>query len=308
MSILIVASNKDIKPWVDEFLSRNKNLDIQIYPNVTNKDNITMVLMWSKSTIDFKQFKNLKCISSMGAGVNHILENKTIPSYIAITKIVDKELVNSMWEYLLCSVMNIVTNQYRYITQQHNCIWEQQNAKSISNYTIGIMGLGQLGKNTAINFEKLGFKIKAYSYSKKTIQNIQCYDINQLDDFKKDVDVIINLMPLTPLNQNIFDFDFFRTLKKDCYFINVGRGEHLVENDLTKALEQNILSGATLDVFRTEPLEKNHPFWKNCKITITPHSASITNVSSVIDQILDNYKRINKNQTILNQIDKNLSY
>jgi len=302
MSILIVSTNKDIKPWIKEFLQKDKTLDIEIFPTVTNKNKITMVLMWSKSNIDFKEYRNLKCISSMGAGVNHILANTTINKDVAITKIVDEDLVNSMWEYLLTCTMNVVTNQYKYINQKHNQLWKQQLSKPINQYTIGIMGLGQLGKYTAINFEKIGFKVKGYSNTIKDIANIKCYNKKEEKEFKKDVDILINLMPLTKENYEIFDLEFFKSLKKDCYFVNVGRGEHLKDDDLIIALEQNVLSGATLDVFRNEPLENHHPFWNNYKITITPHSASITNPSSVINQILTNYKKLNKNEELLHQI------
>ena len=308
MSILIVAKNKDLEPWIKEFLKKDKTLSIEIYPNIKDKDKITMVLMWSKSDINFKEYKNLKCISSMGAGVNHILENTSINKDVAITKIVDKNLINSMWEYLLTCTMNVVTNQYKYINQKQTKLWKQQSSKPISEYTIGIMGLGQLGKNTAINFEKIGFKVKGYSNTRKCIDNIKCYNKKEKNEFKKDIDILINLMPLTKINYEIFNLEFFKTLKKGCYFINVGRGEHIKDDDLIIALEQNMLSVATLDVFRTEPLEKHHPFWDNDKIIITPHSASITNPVSVINQILNNYKKLNKNEELLHQIDKTKGY
>ncbi len=284
----------------------DSSLDIQIYPKIQDKQKITFALVWSAQTINFQEFPNLKAINSMGAGVDHILKNKTLPSHIPIAKIVDTKLVNSMWEYLLSIVMNIVTNQYHYITQQKNGIWDPKVSKDIHNTTIGIMGLGQLGSFSATKFSDMGFLVKGYARSKKNIHGIQSF--TELPSFLKDVDILINLLPLTFDTKGILNLKLFQKLNIHSYLINVGRGEHLVEKELLEALKDKILNGAILDVFQNEPLQKEHPFWKHEKIFITPHCASLTDPNSVIKQVLENYKRANNNLNILNQIDKTLGY
>lgn len=306
MSIMIVATNKDIKPWIESFKAYNPAIDIEIYPNITNKDAITFTLVWSKNDINFKEFKNLKCIASMGAGVDHILCNKTIPQDIAITKIVDTQLVNSMWEYLLTAVMNVVTNHYKYIQQQKHTIWNPiESVKSIKNTTITILGLGQLGNTIAQNFTNMNFKVKGYSLTKK-IKDVTTY--TTLEESIQDSDIIINLLPLTKDTRQILNNNFFRKLKSGTYIINVGRGEHLVAEDLLQAIRDKKVSGATLDVFEKEPLPSNSPLWKNENIIITPHSASITNPVSVTKQIMDNYSIIQKGGLPLNIVDTKKGY
>lgn len=306
MSLMIVAKNKDITPWIRSFKMFDETIDIQIYPDIKNPDDITFSLVWSKNNIDFTKFKNLKCISSMGAGVDHILCNKTISKDIAVTKIVDEKLVDSMWEYLLSCVMNIITNQYKYINQQSKSIWKPQEARTISNTTIGIMGIGQLGSAMAQNFSKMNFKVKGYSNSKKDIENIDTFV--SLEPFLKDVDILINLLPLTNDTKGILDYKLFTQLNSKAYLINVGRGEHLNEEDLIKALHGDILEGAVLDVFFNEPLDSTHPFWQNENIIITPHSASITNPKSVTTQIMENYKRVQHGTEVLHCIDRESGY
>lgn len=242
----------------------------------------------------------------MGAGVNHILENKTISKHIAITKIVDEKLVDSMWEYLLTVVLNVVTNHYKYINQQKQNIWNPIQVKSINNTTIGILGLGQLGSSQAIRFKNMGFKVKGYSSSQKQIEGIQTF--TSLDDFCDDLDIVINLLPLTEQTKNILNKELFSKFTKQAYIINVGRGEHIVIDDLIQSLDTNILSGATLDVFESEPLDSSHPFWNHDKITITPHIASITNPTSVTKQIMVNHQRVSKNLEPFNKIDLNKGY
>jgi len=306
MSMIIVAKNKDIEPWIQSFRKFNKDIDIQIYPNIKNKDDINFALVWSQNDINFKEYKNIKCISSMGAGVDHILSNKTISDDIFITKIVDDKLVDSMWEYLLSIVMNIVTKQYTYTKQQQKNIWKLLEIKSINDTTIGILGLGQLGSKIAQNFSNMNFKVNGYSHSKKEIKGVSSF--TKLDRFLEDVDILINLLPLTNDTRDILNYSLFTKLNSSAYLINVGRGEHLVEDDLIKALDDNILDGATLDVFKTEPLNKNHPFWNNEKINITPHSASITDPKSVTKQIMENYQRVQECKKVLHTIDIKSGY
>jgi glyoxylate/hydroxypyruvate reductase A len=303
---MIVTNDKDTTPWTDAFKKYDPSIDISIYPNIQNKEDITFALVWSKNNINFADFPNLKCIASMGAGVDHIISNKSIANNVAITKIIDEKLVESMWEYLLGCVMNIVTNHYKYIQQQKKNIWHSLKPRSISNTTIGIMGLGQLGLTIAKNFSNMGFQVKGYSKSEKSIQEIKSF--TTIEPFIKNVDILINLLPLTTDTKNILNYELFLQMNHNSYIINVGRGEHLVDNDLLKVLNENILDGAILDVFHTEPLESHHPFWNNDKIVLTPHSASLTDPQSVTKQIMENYQRVKENKEVLYKIDNKKGY
>ncbi|XPV69383.1 MAG: 2-hydroxyacid dehydrogenase [Halarcobacter sp.] len=306
MSMLVITKEKGIESWIESLKKLNPNIDIEVYPNEKDKDKITLALVWSKLDIDFKEYKNLKTISSMGAGVDHILENKTIAKDVYITKIVDEKLVSSMWEYLLCTVLNIVTNHYKYISQQKEIKWEQLQLNSVSDYTIGVLGLGQLGSEVAKRFNGFGFKVKGYSNSKKDFKDIETF--TNLDEFSVDVDILINLLPLTKDTKGILNKQLFYKLNKNAYVINVGRGQHLVEEDLLEVLDKNHLSGAILDVFEKEPLSNESLFWTHPNIIVTPHSASLTDPNSVAKQIVNNYERINANLIPLNTIDRNKGY
>lgn len=306
MSLVLLAKNKDLKPWIQNLQNLNKNLDIEIYPNIKDYDKVEFALVWSSFNIDFKKFKNLKCIASMGAGVDHIITNKTISKSVHITKIVDETLVVSMWQYLQCVVLNIVNNHYEYVIMQKNKQWKQLETKAFSSYTIGIMGLGQLGSFVAKEFYKMGFNIKAYSTSKKDIKGVKSFT-NQ-DKFLKDVDILINLLPLTKDTKNILNEKLFNKLNKNSSIINVGRGQHLKEKDLLKAIKNKKIKTAILDVFKNEPLKKSSKLYANNRIFITPHSASLTNPNSVSKQILDNYERVKKNKIPKNCINRKKEY
>jgi len=310
MAILLYNNtNKDLSSWIDALKEFKKNLDIRIYPDIRNKDDIRLVVTWPYPEGFWTDFLNLKAISSMGAGVNHILKDKTISQDVDILKLVDKNLNQSMWEYTLSIVMLNIKNIDLYFKQQQKQIWRELPTNNIKNITIGIMGLGNIGSYIATNFVKLGFKVKGYSNSKKSIDNIKTYNANEpIDLFLNEVDILISVLPLTNKTTNIFDKEFFVKMKRGSTFINVGRGEQVVEDDLIEVLDNNQLYSAYLDVFINEPLLKDHKFWYHPKINITPHIASITEPRSVALQIVENYNRIIKQITPLNIVDKNKGY
>ncbi len=309
MAILIYANNRDITNWVDALKKEDKNIDIRIYPNIGNIDDIIFALTWPFPQGFFSEFKNLKTICSIGAGVNHILKDPTIKDYINIVKLVDKNLTQNMWEYCLGAVTYYTMQFNKYNELQNKKIWKEYIPNNFKNTTIGIMGLGSIGKDIAIKFEQIGFKIKGYSNSKKDIPNIKTYCNDDLiEDFLDDIDILISILPLTSKTKYIFNNKFFKSMKKGSYFINVGRGEQVVENDLINNLNNNHLAGAFLDVFEQEPLEKNHPFWNHNKIFITPHIASITNPYSVASQIITNYYNTTNRYPLQNTINKKNGY
>lgn len=306
MSMMIVANSKKLGRWIESFREQKSDIDIHIYPDIPDKEKIVFALVWSKNSIDFREFKNLKCIASMGAGVEHILQNGTIGEHTHVTKIIDEKLVSSMWEYLLCVVMNVVTNHYYYISQQRQKLWKPKIPKPLHAYTIGVMGSGQLGGFVAQSFSKMGFGVKAYARSFKHIKGVQSF--TQLDGFLKDVDILINLLPATPATKGILNKELFEKIDKKAYIINVGRGEHLVVEDLLEAFDKGCLSGATLDVFAKEPLDEDSPLWLHPHIVITPHSASITDPKSVSKQIMDNYTRVSQGLLPNNRVNKERGY
>jgi glyoxylate/hydroxypyruvate reductase A len=310
MSILIYNNtNRDLKPWVEALKTVEPDIDIQIYPDIKNKDDIVFVLTWPYPIGLWQDFLNLKAICSIGAGVNHIIKDTTLHNDIDIIKLVDDNLNQSMWEYVLSVTLFFNKKLSIYQAQQKDKIWYEQKINSFSNTTIGIMGLGQIGTFLATNFIKLGFKVKGYSYSKKDIQNIQTFCIDDsMQLFLDDIDILIGILPLTDNTQNIFDKKFFSMMKKDSYFINVGRGAQVVQDDLIYSLDKNHLQNAFLDVFANEPLEKENKLWSHPKVYITPHIASITDPKSVAFQIVQNYQRVKNGLKPFNKIDKSRGY
>ncbi len=310
MAIIIFNdTNRDLTPWIDALKNSKEDLDLRIYPDVGNIEDITFALTWPYPKGLWNKFPNLKAISSIGAGVNHILADTTIAKEVSILKLADDNLNQSMWEYTLSIVMLYTMNLHKYFKQQQSGIWKELTPTNFKTTTIGIMGLGNIGSYMAQNFEQMGFNVKGYSSSKKNIADIQTFTSHEpIELFLEDVDILISVLPLTQETTNIFNNSFFNKMKKSSYFINVGRGAQVVEDDLIDALDIAQLDSVYLDVFNQEPLEKTHPFWKHPNINITPHIASITSPSSVASQICENYERVSKGLEPLNKVDRIKGY
>jgi glyoxylate/hydroxypyruvate reductase A len=242
----------------------------------------------------------------MGAGVDHILSDQSIPSHIPIVRIVDEKLTYSMTNYALMGILNYHRQIFRYQINQKMKIWDMSNPEI--DIHVGVMGVGALGGDLVDKLLYMDIPVSGYGNSTKSGLNYPYYFGDQLNDFLDQVNVIVCMLPLTPQTENILNIRLFENCKKGTYLINVARGRHLVEEDLLEALDKGYLSGALLDVYRKEPLPKEHPFWERNEITITPHIASVTNPDAAAPQIIDNYKRLKNSQPLINQINLTLGY
>jgi glyoxylate/hydroxypyruvate reductase A len=309
MSILIISQGRDVSPWVKALKAKRPDLELSIYPDDTNRDNIDFVLTWNHPLGAFKKYPNIKCISSMGAGVDHIFKDPELPANATITRIIDDNLSKDMAEFSIALVMNHLRGLSFYKLMQQEQSWKQESYLTIENVKIGVMGMGVLGVHVARELNKLGFEVNGWARTAKDIEGIKVYiGDGELNAFLSKSDILICLLPLTRETENILNKDTFKQLPKNAFIINVARGKHLVDNDLIEMIDAGHLSGASLDVFRVEPLPKEHPFWNHPKINITPHIASVTKPASVVAQVLDNYDRLKNNQTLINTVSPQKGY
>ncbi|MCG8326269.1 MAG: glyoxylate/hydroxypyruvate reductase A [Chitinophagales bacterium] len=284
-------------------------MDIEIYPKVKDPQRVIFALCWKPQPKILAQFPNLKVVQSVGASVEHITQSQNLPAACFLTRIVDQQLSEDMFEYILTGVMSHLKRFSDYHRDKKQKHWNQKPYKTINNTSIGILGLGSIGAYVATKFGQLGFKVKAWSRSEKHIENVSCFwGENGLGNVLDSTDILINILPLTTETADILNLQNLEQLNKNGYLINVGRGEHLVESDLLTLLENEHLSGALLDVFRTEPLPEQHPFWQHEKIKITPHIAAITNLGTASNIVVANYENLLKGEELLNVVSLKKGY
>ena len=309
MTISIICTNKDPEPWAAALQEIDSSLDIQVWPNESQKADIEFALCWKHPEGVLRDYSNLRCICSMGAGIDHVLNDAFLPKHLPVLRLVDPLLAQSMFEYILAAVMHYFREFDLYQAQQSQLLWQPQPPKPISKTTIGIMGLGKLGKYSANKFSMMGFNVIGWSRSQKSIKGVKTYaGKNQLEQFLSQTDILICLLPLTGETIGILNLGLFNKLPKGSCLVNVARGEHLVDGDLITALNEGQLRGACLDVFNEEPLPQDHPFWKHEKIFVSPHCSSITDPRSVAPQIVENYRLMQSGEPLLNQVDVQRGY
>ena len=305
MAILRLMPNRDSSELVNNLKILDPDLDIRVWPSVGDKNDIKFTVVWNHPEGELLKFPNLKVIASYGAGIDHILKDRYFHENVNVTRFIDKNLIDEMKEFILSIILDHKLSLKDYFQDKAGKRWNPKRRNEGKN--VGILGLGNLGSEVALNLKRIGFEIFGWSLTAKNIEGVNCYSgEDQLELLLPKVDYLICLLPLTNKTENILNYKLFSKMKKGAYLINAGRGHQLVEEDLIQALDENVLSGACLDVFREEPLAEDHIFWDHPKIFITPNIASITNPKSVAKQIFDNYKRFNRGEPLLNLV--NLSH
>ncbi len=306
MSIAIIAPGRNTVELVEHIHNMDPGIEVSVYPN--HKLDASIAIVWNQPEGLLTEFKNLELVSSLGAGVEHICREE-LAEQIKVSRIVDPDLSNSMVKYINLVVLHYQKNFQLYLDNNKINQWKPFE-KPERELKIGILGAGEMGQEVAISLYNLEFEVLTYSNTKKEITGVQSYSSSDLtiSDFVSGVNCLICLLPLTPKTENILNFGLFQSLPKSSILINVARGGHLVEEDLFKAIESGYISDACLDVFREEPLSASHPFWNHENILITPHIASITNQKNAAAIVLENFKRLKNNQSLLFEVDRQKGY
>lgn len=308
MSVAIIFNQKPIDDWFDKLAELLPETKVEIYPEIENPNDVEFIVTWKPHVGYVNEFPNLKVVQSVGAGIDHLLHTP-IPSTINITRIVDPALKHDMFEHVLTCVLTSIKNILPYYKAQLEKNWQPTSYKTIAETTVTILGLGEIGNDVATKFVNLGFTVKGWSNSSKNIEGVESFSgLNELENAISQTDFIINILPLTAQTEGILNEQFFEFCSDNTVLINVGRGGHLVENDLLTAIKNNKIKEAYLDVFIEEPLPENHPFWTNSQVYVTPHIASMTNANTALEQVADNYKRMKNEETLLNQVSMERGY
>ena len=308
MSVAIIFNQKPIDDWFDKLAELLPETKVEIYPEIENPNDVEFIVTWKPHVGYVNEFPNLKVVQSVGAGIDHLLHTP-IPSTINITRIVDPALKHDMFEHVLTCVFTSIKNILPYYKAQLEKNWHPTSYKTIAETTVTILGLGEIGNDVATKFVNLGFTVKGWSNSPKNIEGVESFSgINELENAISQTDFIINILPLTAQTEGILNEQFFEFCSDNTVLINVGRGGHLVENDLLTAIKNNKIKEAYLDVFIEDPLPENHPFWTNSQVYVTPHIASMTNANTALEQVADNYKRMKNEETLLNQVSMERGY
>lgn len=308
-AVLFRSPNDSAEAWRQSLTARIPDIDFRAWPEVGDPSEIEFALVWKVPPRFLKTLPNLKAICSLGQGVDHIFADPELPRGPHIIRIVDPWMARSMAEWVLLQVLRFHRQGPDYEALQRRREWAQLPAPETSTRRVGILGMGALGAEAAGKVAALGFDVAGWSRTRKAIANVTSYaGKEELDAFLARTDILVGLLPLTPDTTDLMDAALFAKLPEGAFVVNAGRGLQLVETDLLAALDSGHLAGAALDVFRTEPLPAEHPFWDHPKVQVWPHVSAQTNADSGADQVAENIRRVFAGQTPINTVHPDRQY
>ena len=300
MALLFSSKTDDPDLWRDALADELPDLDFRVWTpggeegaDGGDPADIEYALVWAPKKGGLRKFPNLKAIFSLGAGVDHLMVGRDLPQGVPVVRLVDPGLTRGMREYVIYWVLH----HHRHFGEYQRLVaekrWQQLPQADIRKRRVGILGLGILGADAAAKLRGLEIDVAAWSRTPKDLEGVTGFHgAEGLGPFLERTEILVCLLPLTPQTEGIINADTLARLPRGAVVINAARGGHVVDEDLLKALDAGHLAAATLDVFHTEPLPGNHPFWDHPKVTVTPHVASLTVPGTAAEAVAENIRRI----------------
>lgn len=302
------AGVDDAATWKAAFEKLEPGLDFRVWPDTGPVEDIEFVLGWRPKQGDLMRYPNLKAVFWLGAGVDWLLQQKELPS-VPFVRLVDPGLTAGMTEYVVLHCLRYHRRQPELEALQRKSEWRELKYPLPWNRKIGIMGLGVLGSDAARKLKALDFDVAGWSRTPKSLDGITAFHgEDQLLTFLGRSEILVVLLPLTPATTGIINRRTLAALPRGACLINAARGGHVVDDDLLAALDSGRIAHATLDVFHTEPLPSEHPYWTHPRVTVTPHVASITHAETAAPGIYRNMQRVRAGEPLENVVDFQRGY
>lgn len=288
-----LSSKLDLEElFADVFSPYADQVRIRLPRDIEDPSRIQFSVAWYPEKEAFTPYPNLRLVSSIAAGVDSLINCPSLPASAHLTRIRDDAQADMMAGFAVWQVVWHHRNMGHYLQRQAFSTWDQQNLSvSPKDYTVGVLGYGLMGKAIAEAVAALGFPVVAAVRKQPSEAPTAGISFetgaSSVERVAARSQALINVLPLTPQTENILDEDLFNLMPTGARLIQLGRGQHLVDEDLDKALASGQLGGASLDVFRTEPLPEDHRWWRNDKILITPHHASDSSAAIVAKQVTE---------------------
>lgn len=308
MSILYRSDEPRAAAWASYFAKHAPDLDFRVWPDARDLRKIEYLIAWQVPPEFLTELPRLKVLFSSGAGIDHI-DFSTVPAHIPIVRMVEPGIIDGMVEYVSLAVLALHRDFFDYVAAKSARVWSPLEVPPASTRTIGVMGMGILGRAVLERLATYGFRLRGWNRSLRHMNSVESFaGTDQLQRFAEGCNVLVCLLPLTPATRGILSYQLFSALPAGAAVVNVGRGQHLVNADLLAALDSGRLSRAILDVTDPEPLPPEHPFWTHTRIFVTPHVASMTQPDTAAAILLENIRRHQRGEPLRDVIDRSRGY
>jgi glyoxylate/hydroxypyruvate reductase A len=308
MALLYKADPVRGEQWKRLFAEHAPDIEWRAWPDIGDPKDIRFLAAWQAPDDLETLLPNLQVLFALSAGVDQ-LDLDRLPTSLPVVRLLDPGITRGMCEYASFAVLSLHRDMLRYRQQQIARCWQAHLLQPAAQRRVGVMGLGMQARQILATLQTFGFALSGWARSEHRIAGVDCFaGDEQLPAFLGQCDIVICVLPLTEQTQGILDRQLFRHLPKGAALVNMGRGGHLIEEDLLEALASGQLSAAVLDVLQQEPAVPDHPFWQHPQILLTPHIAAMTQPESAFGVLLDNIRRYQRGESMLGQIDRQRRY
>jgi glyoxylate/hydroxypyruvate reductase A len=313
-AILVAIDGPQAEGWIPLLKQRAHGHDLRFWPDaIGDKADIAYAFVWRPPPGLLASLPNLKAIINVGAGVDALLSDPTVPK-LPLARVAHPDLTRRVVGYVVLHVLAYANRTWTYAAQQRARVWKEHNHPSPDQVAVGIMGMGVIGGEAAQVLARLGFRVAGWSRTPKSISGVECFHgAAGLDAFLARTEILVCLLPLTPQTDGLLNLALFRKLKRDGpaggpFLINAARGKVQVDADIIAALDDGTLAAATLDVFPQEPLPAQSPLWTHPRVTLTPHVAGDISPIAFVDQLFAQVDRFERGLRLENEVDRRRGY
>jgi glyoxylate/hydroxypyruvate reductase A len=309
MRILLYRGDGVIEPWVRDFAAELPHAETVVWQEGESVAPCDYAVLWGPTPALLDQLAHVKAIFLMGAGVDAILKFGDALPPVPIVRLGDAGMAEQMADYVAHAVLRYFRRFDEYEQQARQGIWRPLAPRDKSAFSVGVLGVGKLGIPVLRTLRQLGFPVRGWSRTPKDLPGVECFaGMAALDEFLAGTRVLVCMLPLTPETSNLLDRARLSKLPEGAYLINVARGAQVAEPDLLALIRTGHIAGATLDVFRNEPLPAPHPFWSEPRITLTPHISALTIREEAVRQIAAKIKLLESGEQVADVVDRTLGY
>ncbi|MEO8807193.1 MAG: glyoxylate/hydroxypyruvate reductase A [Burkholderiaceae bacterium] len=249
--------------------------------NAAQRATIDVALVANPPVGALRNLPQLHFIQSLWAGVDRLLLDASVPAELPLARMVDPAMNTAMAETALWAVIGLHRHVFRYAAQQRAAQWQQHAQQRADELNVLVLGLGQMGRTAAQTIARQSYRVSGWSTRSATVEGVLTAGGDAaLQTLLADAHIVVNLLPLTPATRGFFNAARLTQMRRGASLVNLARGAHVVDADLIAALDNGQLQHAVLDVFATEPLPAEHPYWHHDKVTVLPHVAAQTDPRS----------------------------
>jgi len=316
LALLVHGGTENWSPerWQSRFDDVCKDRRVLRLPDMAfDPAEVRYAAVWKPAPGELAAFPNLRVIFNLGAGVDALMADTSLPK-VPLVRVAVGDLTNRMTEYVVLHVLMHHRQELYLRACQREKRWAPRFQWPAAAISVGIMGLGTLGADSADALRRLGFRVSGWSRNRKAIDGIECFHGQaQLGSFLARTDILVCLLPLTLDTRHILNRELFAQLDRNSpmgapVLINAGRGGLQNEADILQCLDDGTLGAASLDVYAMEPLPADSPFWSHPKVVVTPHNAADTDPDEISKYVARQIERFEAGGALENVVDPARGY